>query len=187
MGEDAAIDRAVNTIVREGTPLTVMFTNVSLGLTASTKGSNGQTTTVHVDSTTEDGAKRILTPSGGTVTIVPELKGSDEGWTATARRLVNGFPENAEATIRLANVARSTSMSSLASAETIEEFMERQEEAWDTERAIIFTAPMNGSSSNLEYVITITSKEAPDVSEVFYIGVEQAAAAAAADAEATGE
>ena len=134
---EAGTNRAVNKIIREGAPLTVMFANVSLKLTASTE-IDGEATIKE----TVSGSTDILAKSGGTVTITPEMTGSDYGWQAVAERVVDGFPASASSTIRADG------------------------------KKIVFTAPENNSSATIQYRITVNAVESPDIQAIVNIGVE---------------
>ena len=134
-------DRTVSSIIREGSPLTVLFADVSLKLTA--------TTTVDNEITIKEtigGEERILAKSGGTVILRPQLVGSTSGWQVVAERVVDGFPASASSTIRI-----------------------------NRDGDVEFTAPENKTGASVQYRITVTSTEAPDVKAVMNIGVESAA------------
>ena len=142
-------DRAVNTTIWEGSPLQIIMANVSLNLTASVSNGNGQTTVVE----TVDGEARILTKPGAVVTITPQVVGSNYGWTASAERVVSGFPANANTTITAGR------------------------------DKIVFTAPANTSGTTAEYWVTVTLDEAPSVKAVIKIGVESTPAASSGSDE----
>ena len=132
-------DRVVKTIVREGTPQKIIFADVTLHAKASTEGDSE--TTVKFS---ENGVLDILAKSGGTVTITPILSGSYDGWTATADRIVDGFPASASTTISV-----------------------------DKDK-ITFTAPENTTGSTIQYRITVRAVESPEIYTTVNIGVENA-------------
>ena len=151
-------DRTVNATIREGAPMTVVFANISLKLTATTvvteevtvketvDGVEKEVTKEQEETTTKEtigGEESILTKSGGVVTISPELTGSTSGWRAVAERVVDGFPASASSTIRI-----------------------------NRDGDVEFTAPENKTGASIQYRVTITSIESPDVKAVINIGVE---------------
>ena len=135
---DMKADRTVNVTVWEGAPVQIIMASVSLSLSASTTNDEDETTTVE----TVDGEARILTRPGGSVIITPQVIGSNYGWSATAERVVSGFPASAASTI----TKRSGQL--------------------------IFIAPENISGTTAEYWVTFTLEEAPSVKAVIKIGVE---------------
>ena len=136
--EDMKVDRAVNVTVWENEPYQIIMANTSLKISVSVTSKSG----MKIAYQGIGGEAKILTRSGDTVTITPEVIGSNYGWSAKAERMVSGFPADADSTIKIKN------------------------------GDLVFTAPANTSASTAEYWITLTLDETPAVKMVVKIGVE---------------